>query len=94
VAGIDRRSRNCSSRSGGIILHPEMLEVSKLMDDLKKQILLLCQNDGGLADFNDQGEQTTKYADDLPQLLQKWKSLGAQATKFRSVFKISESTPS
>jgi len=30
----------------------------------------------------------------LPQLLQKWKSLGAQATKFRSVFKISESTPS
>jgi fructose-bisphosphate aldolase, class I len=79
----------------GIILHPEMLEIPGVIEPLKKQdIVIIVKIDGGLVDFNDQGEQTTKYADDLAELLQKWKSLGAMATKFRSVFKISDSTPS
>lgn len=81
--------------AAGIILHPEMLDVPEILEPLKKQgIIIIVKIDGGLADFGDEGEQTTKYAQDLPQLLQKWKSLGAAATKFRSVFKISDSTPS
>lgn len=79
----------------GIILHPEMLEVPEVIEDLKKQnILIVVKIDGGLKDFNDNGEQTTKYEENLAELLVKWKSLGAAATKFRSVFKISETTPS
>ena len=81
--------------AAGIILHPEMLDVPEVVEALKKQdIIIVVKIDGGLVDFNDQGEQTTKYAEDLAELLQKWKSLGARATKFRSVFKISDSTPS
>lgn len=81
--------------AAGIILHPEMLDVPEVLEPLKKQgIIIIVKIDGGLADFNDGGEQTTKYADNLSELLQKWKSLGAEATKFRSVFKISDSTPS
>lgn len=81
--------------AAGIILHPEMLDVRKVVEPLKKQgIIIIVKIDGGLADFNDKGEQTTKYAENLSELLQIWKSLGAAATKFRSVFKISETTPS
>lgn len=81
--------------AAGIILHPEMLEVPEVAENLKKQnIIIIVKIDGGLADFNDKGEQITKYADDLAKLLQKWKGLGAAATKFRSVFKISATTPS
>lgn len=81
--------------AAGIILHPEMLDVAEVIDALKKQnIIIIVKIDGGLVDFNDQGEQTTKYDPNLPELLIKWKALGAQATKFRSVFKISDSTPS
>lgn len=81
--------------AAGIILHPEMLDVAEVVDQLKKQnIIIIVKIDGGLVDFNENGEQTTKYAEDLPQLLEKWKSLGASATKFRSVFKISDTTPS
>src|SRR3989338_5137144 len=81
--------------AAGIILHPEMLDVAEVVNELKKQnIVIIVKIDGGLSDFNDAGEQTTKYAENLPELLQKWKSLGAAATKFRSVFKISDSTPS
>jgi fructose-bisphosphate aldolase, class I len=81
--------------AAGIILHPEMLDVPKVIEALKKQnIIIIVKIDGGLADFNDAGEQTTKYAENLPELLIKWKALGAAATKFRSVFKISETTPS
>lgn len=81
--------------AAGIILHPEMLEVSVVVEDLKKQnIIIVVKIDGGLTDFGDQGEQTTKFAEDLPELLKKWKSLGAAATKFRSVFTISDTTPS
>ena len=79
----------------GIILHPEMLEVSEVVEELKKQnIIIVVKIDGGLADFKDQGEQTTKYAEDLGELLAKWRKQGASATKFRSVFKISDTTPS
>lgn len=79
----------------GIILHPEMLDIPGVIEPLKKQgIIIIVKIDGGLADFNDSGEQVTKYAENLAELLQKWKTLGAQATKFRSVFKISDSTPS
>lgn len=82
------------SGATGIILHPEMLDVPEVLEPLKKQgIVIIVKIDGGLVDFNDKGEQTTKYADDLAELLQKWKSLGAAATKFRSVFKISDNTP-
>lgn len=81
--------------AAGIILHPEMLEVPAVVEPLKKQgIIIIVKIDSGLVDFNDQGEQTTKYADNLPELLVKWRDLGAQATKFRSVFKISDNTPS
>lgn len=81
--------------AAGIILHPEMLEVTELIDDLKKQgIIIIVKIDGGLVDFGTNGEQTTKFADNLEQLLLEWKTLGAMATKFRSVFKISENTPS
>jgi fructose-bisphosphate aldolase class I len=81
--------------AAGIILHPEMLEVPGVVEALKKQkVIIIVKIDGGLADFGDDGEQTTKYAEDLGELLLKWKSLGAAATKFRSVFKISENTPS
>jgi len=80
--------------AAGIILHPEMLEVTGVLEPLKKQdITIIVKIDGGLVDFNDRGEQTTMFADNLPELLAHWKSLGAQATKFRSVFKISETTP-
>lgn len=80
--------------ASGIILHPEMLDVPEIIDALKKQgIVIVVKIDGGLADFNEKGEQATTYAPDLPEFLQKWKSLGASATKFRSVFKISDSTP-
>lgn len=80
--------------AAGIILHPEMLDVPGVLEPLKKQgITIIVKIDGGLVDFNDQGEQTTKYAENLPELLQKWKALGAEATKFRSVFKISDTTP-
>lgn len=79
----------------GIILHPEMLDIPGVIEPLKKQgIIIIVKIDGGLADFNDSGEQVTKYAENLAELLQKWKALGAEATKFRSVFKISDSTPS
>lgn len=78
----------------GIILHPEMLEVPELMAALKKHnIVIIVKIDGGLVDFNDQGEQVTKFDPNMPELLQKWKALGAMATKFRSVFKISDTTP-
>lgn len=81
--------------AAGIILHPEMLEVTELIDKLKKQgIIIIVKIDGGLVDFGTNGEQTTKFADNLEQLLLEWKTLGAAATKFRSVFKISETTPS
>lgn len=81
--------------AAGIILHPEMLEVPEVVDELKKQnIIIIVKIDGGLTDFGDQGEQTTKYAENLPELLKKWRELGAAATKFRSVFKISDTTPS
>ena len=81
--------------AAGIILHPEMLEVTELVEALKKQnIIIVVKIDGGLVDFEDQGEQTTKYAENLAELLVKWRELGAAATKFRSVFKISDTTPS
>ncbi len=81
--------------AAGIILHPEMLEVPEVVEALKKQkVIIVVKIDGGLTDFGENGEQTTKYAEDLEELLLKWKSLGAAATKFRSVFKISEITPS
>lgn len=81
--------------AAGIILHPEMLDVPEVVEALKKQnIIIIVKIDGGLADFNDQGEQTTKYDPNLQELLIKWKALGATATKFRSVFKISDTTPS
>src|SRR3989344_3312665 len=65
----------------GIILHPEMLEIPGVVEPLKKQgVIIIVKIDGGLSDFNDQGEQVTKYADGLAELLQKWKELGAQAT--------------
>lgn len=81
--------------AAGIILHPEMLDVPKVVEALKKQkVIIVVKIDGGLTDFGENGEQTTKYAEDLEELLLKWKSLGAAATKFRSVFKISEITPS
>lgn len=79
----------------GIILHPEMLEVPEVIDELKRQgIVIIVKIDGGLADMGDSGEQITKYAPNLESLLLEWKALGASATKFRSVFKISETTPS
>ncbi len=81
--------------AAGIILHPEMLDVPEVVEALKKQnIIIVVKIDGGLVDFKEAGEQTTKFAENLPELLVKWKGLGAQATKFRSVFKISETTPS
>ena len=81
--------------AAGIILHPEMLDVSEVVEALKKQnIIIVVKIDGGLVDFGSNGEQTTKFAEDLPELLKKWKDLGAAATKFRSVFKISDTTPS
>lgn len=81
--------------AAGIILHPEMLEVEEVIKALKKQgIIIIVKIDGGLTDFGDKGEQTTKYAENLKDLLLKWKVAGAAATKFRSVFKISEDTPS
>ncbi len=84
-----------SAGASGIILHPEMLEVSKVIESLKKQnIIIIVKIDGGLADFGTEGEQVTKFADNLEELLIKWRELGAQATKFRSVFKISDTTPS
>ncbi len=79
----------------GIILHPEMLDVPEVIEALKKQnIIIIVKIDGGLADFGTQGEQITKYDPNLPEFLQKWKSLGALAAKFRSAFQISDSTPS
>lgn len=79
----------------GIILHPEMLDVPGVIEPLKKQgIIIVVKIDGGLADFNDKGEQTTKYAENLPELLAQWKEKGVSATKFRSVFTISDNTPS
>ncbi|MBI2022694.1 fructose-bisphosphate aldolase class I [Candidatus Daviesbacteria bacterium] len=81
--------------ASGIILHPEMLEVSGVIEPLKKQnIVIIVKIDGGLEDFGTEGEQVTKFAENLEELLAKWKNLGAAATKFRSVFKISNSTPS
>jgi fructose-bisphosphate aldolase, class I len=81
--------------ASGIILHPEMLDVREVIEPLIKQnIIIIVKIDGGLADFGDQGEQTTKYAENMEELLEKWKELGAKATKFRSVFKISDTTPS
>lgn len=81
--------------AAGIILHPEMLEVSEVIEALKKQgIIIVVKIDGGLVDFGTNGEQTTKYAENLEHLLMEWKQLGAAATKFRSVFKISDTTPS
>lgn len=78
----------------GIILHPEMLDIAEVVEPLKKQnIVIIVKIDGGLVDFGENGEQTTKFADDLAALLIKWRELGAAATKFRSVFKISDSTP-
>lgn len=79
----------------GVILHPEMLQVAKVIENLKKQnIIIIVKIDSGLTDFEDLGEQTTKFAEDLPKLLEEWRMLGAAATKFRSVFKISVNTPS
>lgn len=79
----------------GIILHPEMLAVTELMDELKKQdIVIIVKIDGGLLEFGENGEQTTKILEGLETLLLEWKSLGAAATKFRSVFRISDTTPS
>lgn len=81
--------------AAGIILHPEMLEVTEVIEALKKQgIIIIVKIDGGLVNFGDEGEQTTKYADNLAELLLEWKQAGAAATKFRSVFKISDTTPS
>jgi fructose-bisphosphate aldolase, class I len=88
-------SQIAQAGASGIILHPEMLEVSEVIEPLRKQnIIIVVKIDGGLEDFGLEGEQTTKYADNMEELLIKWKELGAQATKFRSVFKISDTTPS
>lgn len=84
-----------SAGASGVILHPEMLEVSAVVKSLLRQnIIIIVKIDGGLTDFGIEGEQVTKFADNLEELLTKWKKLGAQATKFRSVFKISDTTPS
>lgn len=84
-----------TSGAVGVILHPEMLEVKEVIEALKKQnIVIIVKIDSGLSEFGDAGEQITKFADNLEELLVKWRGLGASATKFRSVFKISDTTPS
>lgn len=81
--------------AAGIILHPEMLNVPEVVEELKKQdVVIIVKIDGGLLEFGENGEQTTKILEGLETLLLEWKSLGAAATKFRSVFKISNTTPS
>ena len=81
--------------AAGIILHPEMLNVIEVVEELKKQdVIIIVKIDGGLLEFGENGEQTTKILEGLETSLLEWKSLGAAATKFRSVFKISETTPS
>lgn len=50
--------------------------------------------DGGLADFNDKGEQYTKGLDGLGERLEKYKKAGARFTKWRAVYSISDNTPS
>lgn len=80
--------------AGSIILHPEML-VPEVVDPLKAQgLLLIVKIDGGLDQFNGSDvEQVTKYAKDTPDLLSKYREAGCVATKFRSVFTITHSTP-
>ncbi|MBI2208145.1 fructose-bisphosphate aldolase class I [Candidatus Woesearchaeota archaeon] len=50
--------------------------------------------DGGLADFNDKGEQYTKGLDGLGDRLEKYKKAGARFTKWRAVYSISDNAPS
>ena len=50
--------------------------------------------DGGLADFNNKGEQYTKGLDGLGERLEKYKKAGARFTKWRAVYLISDDTPS
>lgn len=80
----------------GVILHPEMLEFDEITDSLQKQgVMIIVKIDSGLIPFGESSvEQVVTYAGDIAQNLSLWSKKGAVATKFRSAFTISETTPS
>lgn len=81
--------------AAGVILHPEMLDFPEVVDGLKKQsIEIVVKIDAGLSPLlDDPIEQVTLYAENIAEKLKAWKDKGASATKFRSVFTITEKTP-
>lgn len=81
--------------AAGVILHPEMLDFPEVVEGLKKQgIEIVVKIDGGLSPLlDDPIEQVTLYAADIAEKLKAWKDKGASATKFRSVFTVTEKTP-
>ncbi len=77
---------------GGVILFEETLQDQILENS---NILSGIKIDQGLEDLpNHPGEKLTKGLNGLENRLQEYKKLGANFTKFRSVFSISANTPS
>lgn len=82
---------------GGVIVHPEMImqraaDGSTFAEILEDQnIALIAKVDEGLLDhpFSPK-EQITKGLDNLSALLEKYRNMGAVATKWRSVIRIDE----
>lgn len=84
----------------GVILYDETIRQNALdgtpfREVLKnKGIAIGIKVDGGTVDFSGfPGEELTEGLDGLPRRLKEYKDLGAEFTKFRCVFRISETTP-
>ncbi len=85
---------NIETYISGVILNNSNIRqgLGKIL--LDKGILIGIKVDMGLESFNNTGEQVTQGLEGLEQRLEEYKKLGATFTKWRAVFKISDTYPS
>lgn len=86
ISGVILFEETLHQKSNDGVLFPDHLSSKGIVPGIKV--------DQGLAEFEDTGEQFTKGLDGLGDRLEGYKKAGARFAKWRSVFKISETTPS
>lgn len=79
---------------GGVILYDETIKQGLGEILVSKKIVVGIKVDEGLESFNGTEEKVTKGLEGLPERLDEYKKLGAEFTKWRAVFKISDIYPS
>jgi len=77
----------------GVILYDESIRqgLGKILEE--KGIIVGIKVDGGLEPFGEGGEEITKGLDGLEQRLKEYLGMGAKFTKWRGVFKITDTCP-